>query len=238
MEEVFKTHSTGYQVSNLGRVRRVRGEGFKSIHKSNSGYAIVNLGSKTYYLHRVVAELFIGEIPTSYEVNHLNGDKMDARVVNLEIVTRSENQRHAWENGLKAPLTGETNAMSKVAEQSVLEMYDMMIGGADNGEIGRKFGLHSRYVSLIRSGRRWSHLFEERGMKGLIMQSPKLKKVSFKDRIAIMKDLTAGMRNDKVAEKYGIDKTTVSHVKRRKLWLETWEMFDSLISATTTEKVA
>jgi len=42
MQEVFKTHHTGYQVSNLGRVRRVRGDGFKSVHKSNSGYAIVN----------------------------------------------------------------------------------------------------------------------------------------------------------------------------------------------------
>ena len=51
-------------------------------------------------LHRVVAQTFLGPIPKGKEVNHKSGDKHDNRVVNLEYMTRSENQLH-YHNILK-----------------------------------------------------------------------------------------------------------------------------------------
>lgn len=62
---------------------------------------ISHLG-KCYYLHRLIVETFIGSLDGK-EVNHINGDKYDNRVDNLEIVTGSENMLHAYKIGIRKP---------------------------------------------------------------------------------------------------------------------------------------
>ena len=52
------------------------------------------------YVHRLVAEAWIGPIPDRYQVNHIDGNKWNNKLDNLEITTASENIRHAMENGL------------------------------------------------------------------------------------------------------------------------------------------
>lgn len=72
---------------------------------SRNGYPSVSLmvkGSKVRFLvHRLVAEKFIQKSDESLQVNHINGDKTDCRVENLEWVTASQNRQHAWETGLQ-----------------------------------------------------------------------------------------------------------------------------------------
>jgi len=45
-------------------------------------------------VHRVVAQTFIGKIPKGKEINHLDGDKHNNNINNLEIVTRQQNITH------------------------------------------------------------------------------------------------------------------------------------------------
>jgi len=51
---------------------------------------------KTYKVHRLVSMMYISGYDDLMEVNHKNGDKSDNRVVNLEMVTSSQNSKHAW----------------------------------------------------------------------------------------------------------------------------------------------
>ena len=90
-----------YQVSDQGRVRQGRGVYSRVLSqtKTNVGYLVVSLsdgtGFKRKYVHRLVAEAFMLNHAKGAEVNHINGDKTDNRLVNLEWVTHRENMQHA-----------------------------------------------------------------------------------------------------------------------------------------------
>ena len=92
-----------YQVSNLGRISNYRI--ILKPRKINSGYFTTCLtlnGYKTYKLiHRLVATAFITNEAKKREVNHIDGNKTNNSVVNLEWVTSSENKLHARDTGLK-----------------------------------------------------------------------------------------------------------------------------------------
>lgn len=70
-----------------------------------SGYLgiVVWKDGKQYLMlaHRAMWELFVDKIPNKMDINHKNGNKQDNRLENLEIVTRSQNLRHAINTGLK-----------------------------------------------------------------------------------------------------------------------------------------
>lgn len=104
-----------YQVSNYGQVRsldrwRKAGTG-GYIQKgqiikpqiSKDGYNRINLYKegkcKHHNVHRLVANAFIPNPEYKEQVNHIDGDKMNNEVWNLEWNTPQENTIHAWENG-------------------------------------------------------------------------------------------------------------------------------------------
>ena len=100
-----------YEISNFGAVRRKkRSPANKRIDPSpyhllkpkrqRNGYLKVRIGSKEMRVHRLVALAFIPNPMNKPDVNHIDGNKENNRVENLEWVTKSENMKHAYENGL------------------------------------------------------------------------------------------------------------------------------------------
>jgi hypothetical protein len=77
-----------YAVSNLGEVRSIRMGKMLKQRVDRAGYKSVRLTSngvtKTLLVHRLVAETFIPRLPHHTVVNHLNGNKTDNRLENLE----------------------------------------------------------------------------------------------------------------------------------------------------------
>jgi hypothetical protein len=93
----------GYQVSNYGRVIGKTGKilkGFISKGYMYMGYR-VNGKKKSRLIHRSLAIAFIPNPKNKPTVNHINGNKLDNRVENLEWATYKEQTKHADENGLR-----------------------------------------------------------------------------------------------------------------------------------------
>ena len=61
---------------------------------NGKGYLRVRINGKSYMVHRLVAEAFIGPIPDGCQIDHLNRNPQDNRCENLLIVTRSQNNRN------------------------------------------------------------------------------------------------------------------------------------------------
>lgn len=84
-----------YRISTLGRVRNVKtGNILRYGYKGTTLlYPSVNLGGRSYYVHRLVAETFLGDVP-GYEVDHINGHTFDSRLSNLRYVTPKQNHKY------------------------------------------------------------------------------------------------------------------------------------------------
>lgn len=115
--EEWKTicHHKDYEVSNLGHIRSKdmkvwNGKGFY-IKKgrllkaglSKTGYYTVALNGKTYKVAVLVASAFLKKINKSDVVNHIDGNKTNDNVGNLEWVSPSLNNKHALQTGLRNP---------------------------------------------------------------------------------------------------------------------------------------
>jgi hypothetical protein len=164
IQEIFKDidESNGlYQVSNLGNMRSYNNKDKEvKILTPNTakGYAMVHLRgdvNKSINVHRLVAKAFIPNPENKKEVNHINGDKSDNRVENLEWSTRSENIIHAYKTGLKKGycVKGKDNPFSIPVVQMTLG--NVIVGDyASAGEAARQIGGCSAGVNNCCNGKR------------------------------------------------------------------------------------
>jgi hypothetical protein len=128
---------------------------------SPAGYfKIGNYICSSGMVHQLVFEAWGSLVPKGLCINHKDGNKTNNRVDNLEVVTVKENTVHAYALGLATGKKGSDNSMSKLSTNDVLTIYEMFNAGRCNDCISRVFNIHSRYVSLIRSGKRWSFIYK------------------------------------------------------------------------------
>lgn len=95
-----------YQISSYGRVRNVDSGYILAGDTNNIGYKRVWLYvpvKKRFFVHRLVAVHFCDGYQEGLVVNHKDGNKLNNHVTNLEWVTRSENDLHAYRHNLREP---------------------------------------------------------------------------------------------------------------------------------------
>lgn len=101
---------SNYEVSNEGRVRNISSGRILRPRVAGKGYRKVTLcdesGHHDKYIHRLVVDAFDGGLQDDDEVNHLDGNKSNNHISNLERCTRIENVQHAIRTGLTNPHDG------------------------------------------------------------------------------------------------------------------------------------
>lgn len=147
-----------FEVSNNGNLRNANTQKVYKQHVNKCGYCqvCVSLGSKNkkkvFKMHKAVAETFIPNTENKPQVNHIDGNKINNNIDNLEWVTNSENIRHAYNNGLNIPYKCEDKWNSKLTNEQVEHIRNIYI--PNDSEFGgralaRKFVLHHSTIQSI-----------------------------------------------------------------------------------------
>lgn len=121
-----------YEISSFGRVRSHKNGKVKILKErlNRDGYVQYSLSDKNHVMrtkraNRLVAEAFIPNPENKPTVNHKDGDKTNNMVDNLEWATKKEQMNHAYELGLKQPVSGTLHGSSVLSESDVVEIRNI-----------------------------------------------------------------------------------------------------------------
>lgn len=145
----------GYVLSTRSRKRVLK----PAVDKSGYNRVRIENGSikKSFYIHRLVAAAFVPNDLGKPFVNHIDHDKSNNAVENLEWCTHAENIQHDWKNGKRSGLRGENNGSQKWGVRRVRAIRKMWADGRHSqSAISRHFNMPISTVHAIISGRIWS----------------------------------------------------------------------------------
>jgi hypothetical protein len=160
----------GYEVSNLGNVRGkdrlrkgkhglrlINGQPMKLVF-NKKGYPEVRFrkeGTHTRLVHRLVANAFVPNHDNKLQVNHIDGNKLNNRANNLEWVTNSENQLHAYRLGLQPSRAGENNSKAKITDKNVTLLKQLYNSGKSIIEVSKIMNVSLASARQIIYGVSW-----------------------------------------------------------------------------------
>lgn len=180
MKEIWKDikHYKGlYQISNLGNVKSLKRliadkrrsywskerilKGGVTSTKKMQGYKFVvlskNKKTRSFYVHRLVASAFISNKKNKTQVNHIDGNKLNNNVDNLEWCTPLENTAHAIKNKLTP--NGENLNYSKLTQKQVDFIRYQIENNYYRGiqrDLALKYCVSKSAITLIKNKTNWS----------------------------------------------------------------------------------
>lgn len=164
----IQSYKGEYQISNLGRVKSLNYKGnvgkekIKIAEVNHIGYFRIALShhgkNKHFMVHRLVADSFISNPFHKLQVNHIDGDKQNNNVINLEWVTQSENMLHSYRIGLrtgmkgsKHPMKGKTGKLNHCSKKIICITTGKQFNAINDAE--RQYGVSHTTISRCCKGK-------------------------------------------------------------------------------------
>lgn len=149
--ECGKVYSTKRKVKKQLSIKITRG-GYPSVHLCSPS------GDRWPTIHRLVAENYIPNPENKPTVNHIDGNKLNNNVSNLEWATVSENVQHSFDTGLKKQHKGSKNPASKLNEVQVAEIKKLLREGKTLTYIADIYGVCFQLISSIKNNKIWTQI--------------------------------------------------------------------------------
>lgn len=151
---LYKINEYGIVVKRNGKIKpnQDNGKGYKQL------YVQINNKRKVFYIHRLVAEYFIPNPLNLKEVNHIDGDKSNNHIKNLEWISRIDNMKHASKNGLIR--MGENSGKNKLTEKQVLAIRRLykLNPNFNKLKVSIKLGVQYATIYKIIKNQKWKYL--------------------------------------------------------------------------------
>lgn len=191
-----------YLVNKDGQIYSKKRNKLLSPDKDKYGYLQVKLCKngeiKNFKVHRLVALTFIQNPLNLPQVNHLDGDKLNNNISNLEWCTCSQNNKHAWKLGLKENVRAAARRLGKInikfatearikhLDENLKELFDDIFkNNLKIKDIANKYNLSDKYIYKIKSKQKLQVAISEYFDKNpdIVYQSDnKVKKNSFNEK--------------------------------------------------------
>lgn len=127
--------------------------------KDSCGYRQIDFrghGGKIVSAHRYMWEAVNGPIPKGMEINHVNRNKQDNRISNLELITHQQNICHACASGLKSN-KGEMHPSATLTHAKAKEIRLLYAQGKRVRDIAKSLGVHRKTVSDVVWRKTWNY---------------------------------------------------------------------------------
>lgn len=222
---------TKYMVSNVDDVMNTNTCRLLKQRTTDFGYLSVNLNynkkSYTCKVHRLVAESFIPNPENKREVNHIDADKKNNWVGNLEWVTSSENKKHAWRLGLyenaRMAATGVNSPSAIYTEEQVHSVCKLLEQGLEPTEISKILNVNRQLPSAIKHYGKWRHISSQYNIpepiKRKMKEISKYKEIIDEEIINVIKN--SEYNADMILEKIMLpnSRTNRKYITSRKTYL-------------------
>lgn len=166
MQEKWKTcaQDARYEVSSRGRIRTIATGKLRKTSPNGTGYPQLSVrmhGTKRQAIHAVhvlVAEAFLGPCPEGHWIHHIDENRANNHISNLQYKKRGkhtgDHMRKAWKDG-KMTNHGETHYKAKLTKKNVEKMKELHRQGTSYAELGRMFNVTRSCVHQALSGITW-----------------------------------------------------------------------------------
>lgn len=150
---VFHPELENILVSNLGNIKNHATGNVLKKRTNKNGYLVcsinINKVTKSFIVSRLVAQTFFSYCGNEYEANHLNGDKYNNSVYNLNWLTRKENLEHARNAGLFRKKVGEDNNNHKYSVELLREIAEFKKLGYTYKQLSAAYKIPPTYICTM-----------------------------------------------------------------------------------------
>lgn len=165
-----------YSIDEYGNIKNINSDKYLKYAVTTAGYYTVGLQQKDntrkiYYIHILVAEMFLNKPENSEQVNHIDKNRSNNHISNLEWCTQLENLDHQFKNNNKPILAnkkeswgkvsrGSENGMSKINEEQCHFICELLSKGYSRKEVIEKCNFYVSYdiIRFIHERKRWKHI--------------------------------------------------------------------------------